>query len=211
MSGDNVRKDRARLKYAEKPYVFRGLIKCADCGCAITSDTKTKPSGKTYTYLFCSHFKGNCTQPAVNENVLFQQIQDEILKKLSFPRDIMQEVAKCLTNISRAENAYALAEIDNLRKKQDALKAKRSRLLDFLLAGSITQEEYADKKNDIEKELYDVSVRLEAHSKADDEFITTVEIPAGRGGPRGGIIPEFESRTKTPNYKPATFELRIER
>ena len=123
----------------------------------------------------------------------------------------MQEVAKCLTNISRAENAYALAEIDNLRKKQDALKAKRSRLLDFLLAGSITQEEYADKKNDIEKELYDVSVRLEAHSKADDEFITTVEIPAGRGGPRGGIIPEFESRTKTPNYKPATFELRIER
>ena len=168
-------KNRIRFKYAEKPYVFRGLIKCADCGCAITSDTKTKPSGKTYTYLSCSHFKGNCTQPAVNENDLLQQIQDEILNKLSFPRDIMQEVVQCLTNISQAENAYALAEIDNLRKKQDALKSKRSRLLDFLLTGSITQEEYADKKNDIEKELYDVGVRLEAHSKADDNFITTVE------------------------------------
>ena len=168
-------KNRTRFKYAEKPYVFRGLIKCANCGCAITSDTKTKPSGKTYTYLSCSHFKGNCTQPAVNENVLLQQIQDEVLKKLSFPRDIMQEVAKCLTNISQAENAYALAEIDNLRKKQDALKTKRSRLLDFLLAGNITQEEYADKKNDIEKELYDVGVRLAAHSKADGAFITTVE------------------------------------
>lgn len=168
-------KNRTRFKYAEKPYVFRGLIKCADCGCAITSDTKTKPSGKTYTYLSCSHFKGNCTQPAVNENDLLQQIQDEILSKLSFPRDIMQEVVQCLTNISQAENAYALAEIDNLRKKQDALKSKRSRLLDFLLTGSITQEEYADKKNDIEKELYDVGVRLEAHSKADDDFITTVE------------------------------------
>lgn len=168
-------KKTTRFKYAEKPYVFRGLIKCADCGCAITSDTKTKPSGKTYTYLSCSHFKGNCSQPPVNENDLLQQIQDEILAKLSFPRDIMQEVARCLTNISQAENAYALAEIDSLRRKQDTLKAKRSRLLDLLIADSITQDEYNDKKNDIEKDLHDVNVRLDAHAKADDEFITTVE------------------------------------
>ena len=168
-------KNRTRFKYAEKPYAFRGLIKCADCGCAITSDTKTKPSGKTYTYLSCSHFKGNCEQPAVNEDVLLKQVQDEILSKLSFPREIIQEVAKCLSNISQAENAYVLAEIERLRKQHDALVTKRSRLLDLLLSDSITQDEYAKKKSEIEESIYDIKVRLDAHAKADDSFITTVE------------------------------------
>lgn len=168
-------KNRKRFKYAERPYIFRGLIKCADCGCAISSDTKTKPNGKTYTYLSCSHFKGNCTQPAVNEEALLQQIQDEVLSKLSIPRNIMQDIAECLANVSRAENTYLLDEMDKLRKKQDALVAKRSRLLDLLIGETITQEEYSDKKNEIEEELHSVKVRLEAHSKADSTFITTVE------------------------------------
>ncbi len=168
-------KNRKRFKYAEKPYIFRGLIKCAGCGCAISSDTKTKPNGKTYTYLSCSHFKGNCTQQAVNEEVLLKQVQDEVLSKLRIPKDMMQDIADCLTNVSRAENAYLLDEIDKLRKKQDALVAKRSRLLDLLIGESITREEYADKKNEIEEDLHSVKVRLEAHSKADNTFITTVE------------------------------------
>ncbi len=168
-------KNRTRFKYAEKPYTFRGLIKCADCGCAITSDTKTKPNGKTYTYLFCSHFKGNCTQPPVNENVILEQIEDEVIGKLSFPREIIQEVSKCLREVVQAENIYTQNEIELLRKKHDALVAKRGRLLDLLLADSISQEEYAGKKNEIEEELHNVKVRQEAHSKADEEFITTVE------------------------------------
>ena len=50
----------------------------------ISSDRKTKPSGKEYVYLKCSHFKGNCKNPQVNENVVLQQIEDE-LKNLSAP------------------------------------------------------------------------------------------------------------------------------
>jgi len=34
------------------PYIFRGLISCADCGCTISTDRKIKKSGKEYHYLY---------------------------------------------------------------------------------------------------------------------------------------------------------------
>ena len=43
----------------------------------ISSDRKIKPSGREYVYLKCSHFKGNCKNPQVNENIILQQIEDE--------------------------------------------------------------------------------------------------------------------------------------
>lgn len=76
------------FKTTEKPFIFRGLITCGECGCMISSDRKIKPSGKEYVYLKCSHFKGNCKNPQVNENVVLQQIEDE-LKNLSVPQEIM--------------------------------------------------------------------------------------------------------------------------
>lgn len=168
-------KNRKRFKCTEKPHVFRGLIKCADCGCAITSDTKTKASGKTYTYLECSHYKGNCSQPAVNENDLLNQIATEIFDKLSFPPEIMQDIADCLSNVLRAENAYLLDETSKLQKKHNELKTKKNRLLDLLISNSISQSDYNDKKNEIEEELYAIDIQLNAHSQADSTFTTTVE------------------------------------
>lgn len=38
------------FKTTEKPFIFRGLITCGECGCMISSDRKIKPSGKnTFT------------------------------------------------------------------------------------------------------------------------------------------------------------------
>ena len=37
-------------KRGEKSYIFRGLLKCGECGCAITAEDKTKKSGRHYVY-----------------------------------------------------------------------------------------------------------------------------------------------------------------
>ena len=49
-------------EYAKIPFVFRGLVKCAECGNTISSETHKKKSGRTYTYLRCAHTKENCHQ-----------------------------------------------------------------------------------------------------------------------------------------------------
>lgn len=73
----------------------------------ISSDRKTKPSGKEYVYLKCSHFKGNCKNPQVNENVVLQQIEDE-LKNLSAPQEIMSYLRSDMEKI-----------INRVRRKMD--------------------------------------------------------------------------------------------
>lgn len=52
-------------KYAGIPFAFRKLIKCAHCGCYITSEMHTKKSGKQYRYVRCSHMRGKCQQGVV--------------------------------------------------------------------------------------------------------------------------------------------------
>lgn len=55
-------------KYQAIPFTLRGIIRCGTCGCAITPERKLKPNGKIYTYLKCSHLRGNCCQGIVNED-----------------------------------------------------------------------------------------------------------------------------------------------
>lgn len=55
-------KKHKTFKCTEKPFIFKGLIKCEQCGCAISCDEKIK-NGKKYRYLCCTHGKGNCQNP----------------------------------------------------------------------------------------------------------------------------------------------------
>lgn len=42
------------FKYASKPFIFRGMIKCAECGCTITPEIK---KGRLI-YYSCTNYKG---------------------------------------------------------------------------------------------------------------------------------------------------------
>ena len=125
--------------------------------------------------MSCSHYKGNCTQGRVNENVLLEQIENEVLKKLVLPPDLLRELLDSLQSVLNAENAYVLNEMAALQKRQNELTEKRGRLLDLRIAGDISQGEYTDKKNEIEESLHNIKVRLDAHAGADDSFINTLE------------------------------------
>ena len=170
-----TQKASKRQKYAKIPFAFGGLIRCADCGCAISSDLKTKPSGKTYTYLKCSHYRGNCQQPPVNEQKIFEQIQTEVFDRLSIPQNIMQEIVDTLKTSIQAENEFLNQSLNDLAKQLERANDKKSRLLDLLLNQSITQTEYDTKRSELEKEIFDIQNRQQSHIAADKSFITTIE------------------------------------
>ena len=164
-----------RQKYAQIPFAFGGLIRCAECGCAISGDTKTKPNGKSYTYLRCSHYKGNCNQPEVNEQKIFDQLKVEVFDKLTIPNTIAQEIVNALRASVQAENEFLTQSLNDLNTQLERATAKKSRLLDLFLNQSITQTEYDKKRADIEKEIFDIQMQLQSHVAADKTFVTTVE------------------------------------
>lgn len=132
------------FKTTEKPFIFRGLITCGECGCMISSDRKIKPSGKEYVYLKCSHFKGNCNNPQVNENIVLQQIEDE-LKNLSAPQEIMSYLRSDMEKIINQQNKALNLEIKNIRQKYDELQ-KQIQYADTLL---VTQKITPERSNEI--------------------------------------------------------------
>ncbi len=79
------------FKYSEKPFIFRGLIKCFDCGCTISSDLKKN----RYFYLSCSKYRGNCESTRVRGEVVLEQVKP-ILKSLKIPKEVLEVIKEHL-------------------------------------------------------------------------------------------------------------------
>jgi len=74
--------------------MFRGLIRCAICGCIISPEHHTKKSGKHYVYLKCGKGKGPCSQPLVNENVILNQLDMEVFDRIRIPENTLDKLKK---------------------------------------------------------------------------------------------------------------------
>ena len=168
-------KTSGRQKYAEKMFAFRGILRCSQCGNTISSDEKTKPDGRTYTYLRCVHHKNGCTQPQVNEKVILKQAKREIFDRLVLPEPMIAEILKSLRTTAQAENEFVTQNIGALHRELERLQERKGRLLDLMLDGCITQDEYTNKLNELNEKAHTTTVRINAHNKADESFVHTVE------------------------------------
>lgn len=183
------------FKTTEKPFIFRGLITCGECGCMVSSYRKTKPSGREYVYLKCSHFKGNCNNPQVNENVVLQQIEDE-LKNLSVPQEIMGYLKADMEKIINRQNEAHNREVKAIRKKYDDCQDKIKRLRSLLLEGYITPEEYRDMNEDLKNEQYELEGKSELLTEADEKFSIAVATILSLGNNAYKIFQSSKVETK---------------
>ena len=133
-----------------KPYAYRGLLHCGECGCFITTETQ-----KGHNYLRCTKRKGPCDQKYVREEIVTSQIQME-LKKYS----LSEAVADWLL----AESEKDKTENDKLLKNQtdkvnteiSEINAKLDKLMTAYLENALTLPEYQNAKNKlvVEKHLF---------------------------------------------------------
>jgi len=129
-----------------KPYVYRGLFRCKECGCFITTETQ-----KGHNYLHCTKRKGPCPGPYVREELITEQIKGE-LKTVSLPTALANGLI-LMAERKRAASAQAVAKtVQKLRFDIDALNKQMNALLDLILSGQITQDEYAQKKRSFVEE-----------------------------------------------------------
>ncbi len=142
-----------------KPYVYRGVFRCASCGCFITTETQ-----KGHNYLHCTKRKQPCSEPFVREEEIDRQVR-EILKGVSLPPAL---AANALNNINKEKfNAAQAGEetAQNLRDKIDFLTKSMNALLDMVLGGMITQDEYAQKKRSCIEEKKENEMKLAAFER----------------------------------------------
>jgi site-specific DNA recombinase len=157
------------FQYSAKPFVFRGLIKCAHCGCTITTEEK---KGK-HRYLFCSGAKGECGQKRVKEEVLLGQVS-EVFKKMVIPENILADLQKVLQQSHSSKKNFHKEALKNIEKEYFSIQDKLEILLDTLLARRITEEEYDKKAYALKNRQHELDTIRMQHSKADEKFAITV-------------------------------------
>ncbi len=158
-----------RPRPQEREFSFTGFIRCGECGCLYTAETKTKhikSTGKLkhYTYYHCTRKRRDisCSQKAcLTEEVLTEQVERELANLTIIPefrawaleslgKDHEKEVAKRsgIYEAQRKALADTQAQIDNLT---------RMRVRDLIDDAEYTKErdrlkaEMATLKGEVEK------------------------------------------------------------
>jgi len=133
---------RAPLIKSTLPYL--GLIRCGECGGAITGERQ-----KGHHYYRCTHKMGPCSQRRfVREEKLTKQLQAGI-RAVSIPPS---DGAKMLAEVSKWKQEELSRKAEAASGERSALAkldSRLSRLMDLYLDGSIDQEGYAAKKKEL--------------------------------------------------------------
>jgi site-specific DNA recombinase len=77
-------------KVLSKDFIFKGLLKCENCGCSMSAETKVKPSGLTFTYYSCTNAKGICKRVYVPEKELLKPVYEVLERFESIPEDVQE-------------------------------------------------------------------------------------------------------------------------
>ncbi|OGM13933.1 hypothetical protein A2W15_02575 [Candidatus Woesebacteria bacterium RBG_16_41_13] len=154
------------FQYAAMQYLFRGLLSCANCGCAITFETA---KGK-YIYGHCTNFHKNCSKKVwMREEVITNQVV-ELLKNLTVPEDVLPEIVDALKKGHQDKIQYHNRIMDNLKQELSRVENRLDNLLDAKLDGSITQETYDRKLKQYKEQQQEILDQMDRHNKADENF-----------------------------------------
>lgn len=166
--------EKTRPKLVKQEFVYRGLIKCGQCGCAIVGARKTKPSGKQYVYYGCSKRRGPCQQPTIKPEQLDQQVEERI-KAVFIDERIWSLCKKLLALSSKEQIDQQLLLRAKWQKDLVLTENKLHRLLDMHLSGEIDKPAYAEKKSQLLKEKALLMEKLADSGSSTDQHRKKVE------------------------------------
>ena len=121
----------------ERELLFKGLVKCANCGYSITVDIK---KGK-YVYLKCTQYGGSCGALRVKEEELLPQVA-EMLERLVIPTDQVTAVITEMKRRNRVELERNRRNYDVLRLEHDTIADQLKVMYEDRLVGRISHLEY---------------------------------------------------------------------
>lgn len=114
-----VRKRGGHPRARIRDFAFKGILKCANCGCAIVGEIK---KGK-YVYYHCTSARGKCDQPYIREESLIE-VMGETLRSIQVTPGIVQDIVHALRDFHATERELARVEVKRLKSRQSELQRK---------------------------------------------------------------------------------------
>lgn len=154
---------RKPFKYSELPFLYRGMITCANTGKICPSEIK---KGK-FEYVVCYTADGK--RKYIPESDVTAQITS-ILNTIKIPEDLLKEYKEHLKQSKQAEINYRNAEIGVLRAELTKTESRLDKIINMYIDGDIEKSIYEIKKQEIELKKLEIESKIKAHSNADYNF-----------------------------------------
>ncbi len=147
-----VMKSRGWARKEDDPMPLCGLLKCAECGCSITAEIKTKHQKNgnvhTYAYYHCTKKRGACSQPCVREEELTKQL-NEAIRPFSLPSEWAAELSLMADEDEKEAIQSSAAASQALRDEITGIADKLKRLHRLYLDQDIEREAFLTEKADL--------------------------------------------------------------
>ncbi len=157
------------IKYAGKPYIYRGLMRCADCGLAITPEKH-----KGFVYYHCTQYNGKHDATWLREEEITRQLE-RVFKNLQMPKDIAKQVIDTLSELHQNKVEFQTQQFENLTREQKTISKMMDNLYLDKLKGRITDSEYDRFYQTFRDQITDISIRLEQLQDAEDNYYITTK------------------------------------
>lgn len=166
----SVNKTKNRQKTIK---IFQTLIKCKNCGCAITGESKKK--GK-YILYSCTNYHKNCKKIYVNEKYLIEQIEG-FFKSIKLTDQQIKQVVKQLRILNKSHREFQNLTIKTLHKEDQLIQQHVDSLFDkYTMPNSpISSEMYHQKLIKLKERQRSINVNLESQIHNDQQFYVSVQ------------------------------------
>ncbi|MDD4661909.1 MAG: recombinase family protein, partial [Candidatus Pacebacteria bacterium] len=164
-------------KKLSKEFLFKGLLRCQDCGCMMTPELKIKPSGKVYILYSCTNAKKICKREYVNEKDLLVPVYEVLDKFETISEETQNKLVEDLRKETESEIAFHKTQVNRIRNEYEKIKKMDDNLLNMFLDpdnDSITKNIYDNKHQEYQSRLQRLNIELEEYTNADYEYQTTV-------------------------------------
>lgn len=155
----------------KKEFTYTGLIRCGECGFAVTAEEKTNRYGQGYTYYHCSkrRLDYHCQQPYLPLANLQEQII-RFLEEVTPPERFYGWGMKRLATDEEEQREAETAQRESLERAKVAVANELNNLTKLRIRDHITDEVYLKERKELEAEQIKVAQRLETLAQLDPRF-----------------------------------------
>jgi len=163
------RPHQARSK--TRTFAFTGLIRCGECGFAVTAEEKTNRFGTHYTYYHCSRRRldYHCQQPYLQASGLERQAI-QFLREITIPERLHQWPIKRLQLRESTNRDMRAAKLRSLRAGSASVEKELDNLTKLRIRELLTDEEFVRQRRELERNQISLAQSIANIEKGDDRF-----------------------------------------
>ncbi len=192
---------KKKFKYAGLDYQYRGIIKCADCGCLITPEKKKQK----YTYYHCTdyhkyHKKNDKPVVWLREKDLTDQFKI-IFDAMLIPQPELKKVVRDLRLAHEDKSSHFEKLLSHYQAEYKKYENRIEKMYIDKLDGSITKERYEQNRKKFRKKQQAVEKRIANLRKKDESFYLTTAYLVELASHGSEIFESSESDEKRQIFK----------